>query len=139
MARMALVILSAACLAACSTTPTNLESKAEPKTQSYSENYQEIYRRVATTAKRCFAADMGQYASMAVDAELYPDLGRGELTVSLVNYGTRNYYLSAKIARATPQGSTMTVSAGNTLGAERMTNLMFDWARSDGNAQCPLI
>ena len=41
----------------------------------------QIYRRVATTAKRCFAGNVGAYASFAVDSELYSELGYGELTL----------------------------------------------------------
>lgn len=135
-------LITAVCglaLGGCSTTPANLEANTAPKSQTYAENYQEIYRRVAGTAKRCFSSEMGKYAAMTVDSELYSELGRGEVSVSLVNMGTRNYYLSAKIQRTGPRSSEMTVNAGNTLGSERMTGMVFDWARSDGNMECPLI
>ena len=84
-------VLALAC-AGCSSTPAELEAKTEPITQNYPENYQEIFRRVSSTAKRCFAGNVGAYASFAVDSELYSELGYGELTLSLINYGTRNYY-----------------------------------------------
>jgi hypothetical protein len=58
-------------IGACSSTPADLEAKAPPIVQTYTENYQEIYRRVSTTAKRCFAGNVGAYASFAVDSELY--------------------------------------------------------------------
>ncbi|MET4607565.1 hypothetical protein ABIB90_007069 [Bradyrhizobium sp. JR4.1] len=41
--------------------------------------------------------NVGAYASFAVDTELYSELGYGELTLSLINMGTRNYYLSARV------------------------------------------
>ena len=126
-------------LGGCSSTPNDLEAKADSRSQTYSENYQEIYRRVAGTAKRCMASPMGKYAAMAVDTEIYSELGRGEVTVSLINYGVRNYYMSAKVERLDPKQSKLTVSAGNALGAGRMTNLVFEWASSDKAHECPLI
>lgn len=123
----------------CSTSPTDLESKVEPRSQIFAENYQEIYRRVSTTAKRCMAGNMSATASMAVDAELYSELGKGEITVSLINIGIRNYYVSAKVERLDQKQSKMTVSAGNTLGAQRATDLFFEWASSGANHNCPLV
>ncbi|MGL3107123.1 hypothetical protein [Bradyrhizobium sp. BR 1432] len=70
-----------------STGTPDLEAKAAPIVQTYSENYQEIYRRVSTTAKRCFAGNVGAYASFAVDSELYSELGYGELTPLSYQYG----------------------------------------------------
>lgn len=123
-------------VAACSSTPADLEAKAPPIVQTYSENYQEIYRRVSTTAKRCFAANVGAYASFAVDSELYSELGYGELTLSLINLGTRNYYLSVRVDKQ-PKGSKLTVRSGNTLASERYKTLILGWAGGDQN--CPVI
>lgn len=130
---------SAACvvasllLAGCSTTPADLEAKATPITQSFSENYQEIYRRAAGTAKRCMASSMGPYASMAVDTELYPDLGYGEITVSLINWGVRNYYLSARIEKA-KTGSVVIAKSGNSIGADNLAQAVMRWA--EGGQDC---
>lgn len=129
-------------LAGCSGTPTELEAKTTPVVQSYAENYQGIYRRVSSTAKRCAAGNVGAYASIAVDAELYPDLGYGEVTGSLINYGVRNYYWRAKIERveqpspgkAKPtDGARLTVSSGNTLAARTQEQTLFRWASGDEN------
>lgn len=123
-------------LAGCSTTPADLEAKTVPATQTYAENYQEIYRRVATTAKRCFSANMGAYASMAVDSEIYSELGYGEITLSLINMGTRNYYLMVRVEKQ-PAGSRLTVRSGNTLASERYRDLVLRWAGGDQN--CPML
>jgi hypothetical protein len=121
------VVALVAALGGCSTTPADLEAKAVPIIQTYSENYQEIYRRVSTTAKRCFAGNVGAYASFAVDSELYSELGYGELTLSLINMGTRNYYLSIRVEKQ-PAGSKLTVRSGNTLASERYKSLVLGWA-----------
>lgn len=122
-------------LAGCSSTPADLEAKAAPTIQAYPENYQEIYRRVSTTAKRCWAEPINAQAQMAVDAELYPDLGYGEVTLSLINWGTRNYYVSTKIERAMA-GSKMTLRSGNSIDETR-AKLVQQWAA--GSAECRLI
>jgi len=119
-----------ACVAGCSTTPADLEAKSAPAITAFTENYQEIYRRTSGLAKRCIASSMGPYASMAVDADLFPDLGYGEITVSLINWGVRNYYVSSRIEKV-PTGSKLIVRAGNTLGAERMIQLLQRWAGGD--------
>lgn len=127
---------SAYVLAACSSTPADLEAKSEPTVQGYTENYQEIFRRVSNTAKRCYTANMGAYASTTADAQLYPDLGYGEVSVSLINMGTRNYYFTAKIEKA-GTGSKMTLRAGNTLAAPRYLERALSWA-SGADETCPL-
>jgi hypothetical protein len=117
-------------VAGCSTTPADLEAKVSPIVQAYPDNYQEVYRRASSTAKRCIARNVGSYASMAVDSDLYSDLGYGEITVSLINWGVRNYYFSARIERV-GTGSRMTIRSGNTLAAETNTNAMLRWASGD--------
>jgi hypothetical protein len=117
----------------CSTTPADLEAITTPTTQTYSENYQEIYRRVSGTAKRCLAGNMSAYASMAVDSELYSELGYGEVQLSLINIGVRNYYVAARIEK-TPTGSKMTVRSGNTIDNSVHLNRFLAWA--SGSQDC---
>jgi hypothetical protein len=121
-------------LAGCSSTPAELEAKSTPLVQTYPDNYQEIYRRVSTTAKRCFATNMGAYASMAVDSELYSELGYGELTLSLIDMGIRNYYPSVRIEKQSA-GSKLTVRSGNTPASERYKSLVLSWAGGDQNCR----
>ena len=134
--RLLTIIGCCIALAACSTTPKDLEQKTQPVIKSYAENYQEIYRRLSTTAKRCLAGNMSAYSSMAVDAQLYPDLGFGEVTVSLIDMGIRNYYFSAKVEKV-DTGARLTVHSGNSLGATRLSDQSLRWA--DGDEECPLF
>jgi hypothetical protein len=130
------VVALCAALGGCSTTPADLEAKTTPVITSYSDNYQEIYRRVSTTAKRCLAGNSGSHTSIAVDADLYSELGYGEITTSLINFGTRNYYWSARIERS-GAGSKMTMRAGNSLASGRMIDIVAGWA--GGGSDCPLF
>ncbi|SCX00819.1 hypothetical protein DSM25558_0183 [Agrobacterium sp. DSM 25558] len=126
------LVLFAILATGCSTSTADLEKKtaATAQTLTYSENYQEIYRRVYTASSRCVAGNINAYASMNVDAQLYNELGYGEITGSLVNVGVRNYYWKAKIERA-GQGSKMTINSGNTLGANATMKKVLSWASGD--------
>jgi hypothetical protein len=129
------IVAICAALGGCSTTPADLEAKTTPTVQTYPDNYQEIYRRVSTNAKRCYARNTSSYSSMAVDADLYPDLGYGDVTLSLVNTITRNYYLSVHIEKQ-PTGSKLTVRSGNTLAAGSYIDRIEAWAHGDDT--CPI-
>jgi hypothetical protein len=85
---------------------------------------------VSTTAKRCFAGNVGAYASFTGDSELYSELGYGELTLSLINMGTRG-------VEKQPAGSKLTARSGNSLASERYKSLVLGWAGGDQN--CPAI
>lgn len=125
------VALLCVALASCSSTPAQLEQKAEATVRTFTENYQEIYRRVSSSARRCMAGNINAYASYAVDSDLFPDLGYGETTFSLINLGVRNYYLSAKVQRA-GSGASLTIRAGNTVdGGTVLTEKVLRWAGGD--------
>ena len=68
-----------------------------------------------------------------LDAQLYSDLGFGEMTQSMQSIYGRNYYLKIKIEKA-GSGSKMTVSAGNTLVNNSTVANVFAWA--DGKTSC---
>lgn len=129
MLRIAAVSMAAISIAisACSTTPRDLEQSTPAHVTTYQENYQEIYRRVSSESRRCYSGNMGAYASAEVDAQLYPDLGFGEITSSLDNYGARNYYWSVKIEKV-GEGARMTVNSGNTLNSSAAVSQMQRWA-----------
>lgn len=73
---------------------------------------------------------------MAVDSDLYSELGYGEVTLSLINLGVRNYYLSVRVEKIAT-GSKLIARSGNTLASERYKGLVMAWANGDQN--CPLI
>lgn len=122
--------LLALALLGCSTSPEDLQAKDPPETRVFAENYQEIFRRVSNEAKKCMTGSMGPYASMQVNAQLYPDLGFGELSIWIENLGTRNYYVTAKIEKA-DSGSKVTVTAGNVMNADNYRGVIFKWASGE--------
>ena len=128
-ARPVAVVVSLFFLASCVTSTEKLEKSSSTLTaeRTYSENYQEIYRRVSGEAKRCMAVNMLLYSSMEVDAELYTELGFGEVTWSLINIGVRNYFMKVKIEKM-GTGSKLTIASGNTLNKQGVINRVLLWA-----------
>ncbi|MBY3043700.1 hypothetical protein [Rhizobium leguminosarum] len=129
-----LTSLSIACiLSGCSTTPEALEKSASAarSEKSYAENYQEVYRRLADTARRCRSTTGS--AAFTVDAQLYNELGYGEITMSMVSIYPRNYYWKAKVEK-TASGSRVSAVSGNTSAQDRSLADVMRWA--DGDQHC---
>jgi hypothetical protein len=68
-----------------------------------------------------------------VDAQLYNELGYGEIAYSMINAGVRNYYWKAKIEKV-GTGSKATIYSGNTLNNATWLNKVVSWA--DGRTGC---
>lgn len=131
--RILKVVTGIVLVAACSSTPGDLEQSTPPMVREYPENYQEIYRRVSMPATRCWSSSLNAYATLEVDRELYSDLGFGEVSLSLRNMGTRNYYVSARV-EAVGDSSRLTVHSGNTLASASHALQLIRWA--DGDDTC---
>lgn len=133
--KIASVAVLAACLAGCSTTPEQLETAKSTATQTrfFPDNYQALYRKVYGPASRCLVANPGIATQLLLDAQLYPDLGFGEMTSSMSSIYGRNYYIKIKIEKS-GAGSKMSVSAGNTLVNASRLATVFGWA--DGKTEC---
>jgi hypothetical protein len=122
-------------MAGCSTSPKDLEKQRSTQTQirNYDSNYQEIYKRILDSAKRCSEGGIGFNASLAVDGQLYSELGFGEIAYSLINIGVRNYYWKARIEKQN-DASKLTVFSGNTLNNATWLKKVTSWA--DGDESC---
>lgn len=118
----------------CSSTPQDLEksTSAVRTTKIYEDNYQQVYRRLVGVARRCGTAT-ASHVSFEVDADLYNELGYGEVTQSLQGLGARNYYWKAKIER-NGGGSKLSIVSGNTLAQSSTLNKVVGWA--EGNTAC---
>lgn len=129
------MVAAALALAASSCSPSTQELSASTsaETFTFSDNYQEIYRRLSTSAKKCAHGNVGASSSFEVDAELYNELGYGEVTFSVLNLGVRNYYWSAKIEKA-PTGTKVTYNVGNTLNPAGYRSEVVRWL--SGNTSC---
>jgi len=127
--------LTLSALVGCSSTPEALEksTSAVRQEKTYDDNYQEVYRRLVHTARLCSGGSSGKYTSFELDTDLYSELGYGEVSLSLQNFGSRNYYWKAKIERA-GSGSRLSVVSGNTLAQGAALKSVMRWA--DGGVGC---
>ena len=125
-------ILAAITLVGCASKPP--EEANKPTVQTYAEDYQGLFQRVSTTAKRCFASKAGLYRSGAVDADLYSEIGYGQLTLTVNGSGSSNYYVSVRIEKQ-PTGSKLTMISDNMGASQRYRELLSGWANGDQN--CP--
>jgi hypothetical protein len=125
-------ILAAITLVGCASKPP--EEANKPTVQTYAEDYQSLFQRVSTTAKRCFASKAGLYRSGTVDADLYSEIGYGQLTLSVNGSGNSNYYVSVRIEKQ-PSGSKLTMISDNMEASQRYREFVSGWASGDQN--CP--
>ena len=127
-------VLAAITLVGCASKPP--EEATKPIVQTYAEDYQGLFQRVSTTAKRCFASKAGLYQSGAIDADLYSDIGYGQLTLTMNAHGHDNYYVSVRIEKQ-PTGSKLTMISDNMGASQRYRELVSGWANGDQN--CPAV
>lgn len=133
MKNMAVFALALA-LTGCSTSSADLESSksATRSEKVYPENYQLVYRRISDAAQRCHQT--AGTAAFNVDAQLYNELGFGEITMSLVSaLYPRNYYWKATVEKA-GTGSKVSIVSGNTRAKGSTLQQVGRWA--DGQAGC---
>ena len=88
-------VLATITLVGCASKPP--EEAIKPTFQRYAEDYQGLFQRISTIAKRCFASKASLYRSGALDADLFTELGYGQLTLTVEGRGTGNYYVSVRI------------------------------------------
>lgn len=129
----AAIALTLGILSGCASTSEELaaDGRAAARSASFSENYQEIYRRVHAGASRCMVASAGG-TRIDVEAQLYNELGYGEITQSMASVYGKSYYMTAKIERA-GSGSRVTVRAKNGIGGSRAPAQVLKWASGDSS------
>lgn len=126
------VALVATLVSAC--TPTSEALKSDPETVkqevTLNKNYQAAYRDLVTAATDCLAST-GIASEQNVTSELYSELGLGEVTYWLSNFGTQNYYWKAEIRKTGSSSSVMHVWAAGSIIAETVANKVILWANGD--------
>ena len=127
-------VLAAIALVGCASKPPAEANK--PTVQTYAEDYQVLFQRVSATAKRCFASKAGIYRPGTVDADLYSDIGYGQLTLAVNGSGSYNYFVSVRIEKQ-PTGSRLTMISDNIEASQRYRELVLVWANGDQN--CPAV
>lgn len=103
---MKILTLITACiaLAGCAASSVDgLKQSAAPQEFTTASNYQEVYRNIAANARACWSGGflLSPQAQRIVDADLYAELGKGEVTMWMSNLGT-SVYAHALIERRAP-------------------------------------
>ncbi len=107
------------------------QSKSSARDErTFPENYQALYRNVHDTASRCLAGSPAVATQMILDAQLYPDLGFGELSYSMSSIYGRHFFWKAKIEKA-GSGSKISVVSANSLSRDRDIRSVYRWASGD--------
>lgn len=106
-------LIVACALGGCGASSQAELEKTAPHVQTFefAENYQAVFRRVSISARRCLEEEflLGG-ARLAVNAQLYNELGYGEITYNLSHALTPRHLISAKIEKV-EAASRMTVRA----------------------------
>ncbi|MBB3610965.1 hypothetical protein [Rhizobium sp. BK602] len=119
-------------LAGCSNNPDSLaQNKSSATTaKSFPENYQALYRKIHDPASRCLVGSPGVATQLILDAQLYPDLGFGEISYSMSSIYGRHFFWKAKIERQ-GTGSKISVVSGNSLSRDKDIRSVLRWAGGD--------
>ena len=72
----------------------------------------------------------------ALDADLFTEIGYGQLTLTVGGRGNDNYYVSVRIEKQ-PTGSKLTMISDNMAASQRYRELVSGWANGDQN--CPAV
>lgn len=95
-------------------------------------NYQQVYANLNKGARNCFAVN----STGNVDAQLYPDLGYGEVTAATKSSVSYSPLLYAKVS-AEGEGAVLQSKSLMAAGREGSLNWVDYWAK--GGIRCPGI
>lgn len=129
--RAALLIATALTAAAC-TSQAQMDEQPVQRVTHFSENYQKIYANLNKGARNCY-----EVASISdVDAQLFSELGYGEISAAVTGGFTHQPIMNAKISRD-GSGAVMEAKTAEARGREGTLNWVEYWAR--GGLTCPKL
>lgn len=128
----------------CSGTPQDLVSKDSSLeiSKNFNSGYQEIYRNIVNMSRKCRDGHITTALNPATatfinDADLYSDLGYGEISNRMSYFGTNNFYYHIKVERVQEGTSKVTAWVGNTLAKENLAKSIFHWASGGETCSAP--
>lgn len=118
----------------CATSVAEFESANPQLVESMAENYEVIYERVYRMARRCYVTS-SLTASNEVEAQLFPQLGYGELLFTFINMGMKDPVSRVRVDRIDTGSRVSITTTGVFEGvqADRRKKLL-GWAR--GSEAC---
>ena len=109
----------------CATSVAEFESASPQLEESMPENYKVIYERVFRAARRCYVTS-GLTSSSEVEAQLFPQLGYGELFFTFINMGMKDPVSRVRVDRV-DTGSRISITTTGVfegVQADRRTKLL---------------
>jgi hypothetical protein len=128
-----ITVLIAACQKQATTAELENNVSTTIQQTEYPENYQSVYRKVSAMAKRCFDSSLTPYSDRSIDAELYSDLGFGEVSYRTADISGNNYHWKAKIEKLSENRTKLTLYAGKA-ATETFIKQVNGWA--NGSQSC---
>lgn len=115
----------------CTTSPAEFESLSPQLVEDISDNYQTAYERVYRTGRRCYVTGFFT-TSQEVEAQLFPELGFGEVLFIFVNMGTKSPMLRLRVDKR-DSGARVSVTSTFYLPSEqaRWRQKLLGWARGE--------
>lgn len=126
-----LVILTLV-MTGCVSTAGQLESQSEHRaTVESAENYQMVYKRILTQARECLDLGGTFAASNKIDAQLYNELGTGEISYYLDNVVDMHFAV-VKVRRS-GDGAVVDIATGSQPGwaNEKLLKQLTRWVDDD--------
>lgn len=129
--RFYLVAPAAIAVAAC-TTQAQMDAEPVQRVTRFDLNYQQVFANLNKGARNCY-----EVASLSsVDAQMYSDLGYGEVSAAVTGGFTHQPIMYAKISRD-GSGAVMQSKTAGSRGREGTLNWVEYWAR--GGLTCPKL
>ncbi|WP_223634989.1 hypothetical protein [Rhodobacter sp. TJ_12] len=111
------------------TSQAQLDNTAPQKTVLVASNYQAVFKQLNRGMRNCAAN------AFRIDAQLYPDLGHAEITLSADGLTSASPFLYAKIIREGAQSSVLELKSLMGISPEGPIAWMEFWAA--GGTGCP--
>jgi hypothetical protein len=137
MRRFGLALVSLAALSACETY-SDVATKPPDAQVEVSRNYQAVYAGILDRLRACDMVGQTNFPAAGestLDAQLYPDLGYGEVIVGMSSLVPVTY--SRTVVRRQGNGAIVTITVGNVAPWAKETSVAWlsHWAR--GGRECP--
>jgi hypothetical protein len=119
-----------ALLIGCSSTIEDLENseKAVRSSTNFNLNYQEVYSRIRRQSLQCNSGNASATATAEIDAELFSDLGYGEISYRINSMGANFFYWTARIEKTGSNASLLSIISANTIDNNASVKRLLAWA-----------
>lgn len=137
--RLVLIAMMVLLVSGCApSTVLELRDEATPVTFTTDAQYQRVFKDLKDELSRCMFGG-AMMATTTIDAQLYPDLGEGEISIRYNNMGDRSVFLHVEIIDQGTEGQFTKVTAyPSTFGLWDKAGELVKSFVIDGVPYCPV-